>query len=269
MIVQVITVRLVKTQNHGNLRSADGAPTVGGEIWCSFLSTHAFLFGNGQTYATRGVPYYRVSRIFISCIFHPCNMVPHFHVPQFHVSHFQRPQQALSAPPLWIDISRPHGDQQETCRTLRLRSNDGTDRRTDARPFHRPCSAYYASSVINGLPHTFTKQNIWFLPCDAMLCCRRVPFFCISQAGIVSRQLDESSWFSAWRLPFTYPTLCYNEIWVSPKIVVLPSGTLSETPDLGNFATASWSHYQPVSAVANEPVRQSRAIDSLTITVIN
>ena len=43
--------------------------TVGGEIWCSFLSTHAFLLGNGQTYATRGVPYYRVSRIFMSRIF--------------------------------------------------------------------------------------------------------------------------------------------------------------------------------------------------------
>ena len=66
MIVQVITVRLIQTQNHGNLRPADGAPTVGGEIWCSFLSTHAFLLGNEQTYATRGVPYYRVSRIFMS-----------------------------------------------------------------------------------------------------------------------------------------------------------------------------------------------------------
>ena len=40
-----------------------------GEIWCSFLSTHAFLLGNGQTYATRGVPYFRVSRIFMSRIF--------------------------------------------------------------------------------------------------------------------------------------------------------------------------------------------------------
>jgi len=40
--------------------------TVGGEIWCSFLSTHAFLLGNWQTYATRSVPYYRVSRIFTS-----------------------------------------------------------------------------------------------------------------------------------------------------------------------------------------------------------
>jgi len=87
MIVQVITVRLIQTQNHGNLRPADGAPTVGGEIWCSFLSTHAFLLGNGQTYATRGVPYYRVSCIFMSRIFHPCKLVP-----QIHVSHF---------PPLW------------------------------------------------------------------------------------------------------------------------------------------------------------------------
>jgi len=69
MIVQVITVRLIQTQNHGNLKPADGAPTVGGEIWCSVLSTHAFLLGNGQTYATRGVPYYRVSRIFMSRIF--------------------------------------------------------------------------------------------------------------------------------------------------------------------------------------------------------
>ena len=57
--------------------------TVGGEIWCSSLSTHAFLLGNGQTYATRGVPYYRVSRIFTSRIFHPCNLVPLIHVSHF------------------------------------------------------------------------------------------------------------------------------------------------------------------------------------------
>jgi len=50
--------------------------TVGGDIWCSFLSTHAFLLGNGQTYATLGVPYYRVSCIFMSRNFHPCKLVP-------------------------------------------------------------------------------------------------------------------------------------------------------------------------------------------------
>ena len=57
-----------------------------------FLSTHAFLLGNGQTYPTLGVPYYRVSRIFMSRIFDSCNTVPHFHVPQVNVSHFQRPR---------------------------------------------------------------------------------------------------------------------------------------------------------------------------------
>jgi len=30
-------------------------------------------------------------------------------------------------------------------------------------------------------------------------------------------------------LSSTYHTLCYREIWVSPKIMVLPSGTLSQT----------------------------------------
>ena len=39
MIVQVITVRLLQTQNHGNLRPVDGAPTVGGEIWCFFVDS--------------------------------------------------------------------------------------------------------------------------------------------------------------------------------------------------------------------------------------
>jgi len=36
-------------------------------------------------------------------------------------------------PPLSVDISCPHGAQQQTCRTPRLRSNDGKDRRTDGR----------------------------------------------------------------------------------------------------------------------------------------
>jgi len=34
-------------------------------------------------------------------------------------------------PPLSIDISCPHGAQQQTRRTPRLRSNDGTDRQTE------------------------------------------------------------------------------------------------------------------------------------------
>ena len=38
---------------------------------------------------------------------------------------------------------------QQTRRTPLLLSIDGTDGRTDARSFHRPCSAYYAGSVNN------------------------------------------------------------------------------------------------------------------------
>jgi len=41
-------------------------------------------------------------------------------------------------PPLsMIDISRPHGARQQTRRTPRLRSNDGTDTQTDGRTDER------------------------------------------------------------------------------------------------------------------------------------
>jgi len=43
-----------------------------------------------------------------------------------------------------------------------------------------------------------------------------------SEAGIVSKPLDESRWFWARRLPFICFTLCCKEIRVSPKIRVLP-----------------------------------------------
>jgi len=44
--------------------------------------------------------------------------------------------------------------------------------------------------------------------------------------------------FFAPMLPSTYPTLRSTEIWVSTKITVLTSRTLSQTPDLENFATS-------------------------------
>jgi len=68
------------------------------------------------------------------------------------------------------------------------------------------------------------------------ICCRPVSvclFNCLSQASIVLKQLDESSWLFAWRLPSTYPILIHL------KIRVLLSGTLSQTPDLENFTMAS------------------------------
>jgi len=41
--------------------------------------------------------------------------------------------------------------------------------------------------------------------------------------------MDESRWFLTlvWKLPSAYPTLCYKEIWVSPKIGYLPLGFYS------------------------------------------
>jgi len=42
-------------------------------------------------------------------------------------------------------------------------------------------------------------------------------------------------------------TLCEKEIQLSPKIRALPSGTLSKTPDLENFAMA----YQSSKRVIN------------------
>jgi len=44
--------------------------------------------------------------------------------------------------------------------------------------------------------------------------------------------------FLACRLVLAYPALCCKEIQVSSKIRVLPRGTLSQTPDLENFASA-------------------------------
>ena len=48
-------------------------------------------------------------------------------------------------------------------------------------------------------------------------------WYCIETTGRIELVL-------AWRLPSIYPTLCHMEIWVSPTIRVLRSGTLSKTP---------------------------------------
>ena len=50
--------------------------------------------------------------------------------------------------------------------------------------------------------------------------------------------MDGLIWFLTWRFLSTGDKLCYKEIHVSTKIRVLPSGTLSQTQDLENFASA-------------------------------
>ena len=66
--------------------------------------------------------------------------------------------------------------------------------------------------------------------------------------------LYQNDWFLPRRLPSTYPTLCCKEIWVSPKIMALPSGTLFQTLDLENFATASRSRCQQNSSSQSSTV---------------
>ena len=61
------------------------------------------------------------------------------------------------------------------------------------------------------------------------------PSLCLSQVGVLSKRMNESSWFLVWQLPSTYTMLKGNS--GISKIRVLPSGNLSLTPDLENFAS--------------------------------
>jgi len=82
----------------------------------------------------------------------------------------------------------------------------------------------------------------------AMALCLRL---CLTQLGVLSKQLDKPSWFLSWELPSTYPTLCCKEIQTTSKIRVLPSGNLLKTLYLENFATAYRSS-KPVIKLARE-----------------
>jgi len=108
-----------------------------------------------------------------------------------------------------------------------------------------------AQAFPTGLPST---SGFVILHCLSFFTARRYisavyavvacPSVGLSQAGVVSKRLDKSSWFLALRLLSTHLTLCYKEMWVSPKIRVLPSGILSRTQYFKNFATASRSRCQ-------------------------
>ena len=88
-----------------------------------------------------------------------------------------------------------------------------------------------------------------------------------SQAGIVSKPVDESSWFLAWRLPATYPTLlCCKEIWVSKKFECFPLGLC---PKLWTYKISPWQLDRIVNksrrrrwqwSLLTTPVRQSTGL---------
>ena len=106
-----------------------------------------------------------------------------------------------------------------------------------------------------------------FLPCDTVLaryllslrvrlsvCLSVTSRCCIETRGRIELVL-------ARRLSFTYPTLCFKEIWVSPKITVLFFWDFVPTPDLENFATE-------VDRVVNNTRRRRRRRSSLLTTPI-
>jgi len=81
----------------------------------------------------------------------------------------------------------------------------------------------------------FTRAHDTMLARVAMAQC-----LCLSVTSRCSVEMDGriELVFGVYRLLSTYPSLCYKEIQVSTKINVLPSGTLSQIPDLENFASA-------------------------------
>ena len=108
-------------------------------------------------------------------------------------------------------------------------------------------------------------RNARFLPRDAMLAryllCQSVRPL---QAGIVSKRLDESRWFLAWRLPPAYPTPCCKEIWMSPEICVLPprnflpnSGLKTVSPRQVDRVINKTRRRRRRSSLLTTPIRQS------------
>jgi len=71
----------------------------------------------------------------------------------------------------------------------------------------------------------------------------------VSVSACYKLELYGKDWtIRRFELPPIYPTLCCNQIRVSLKIRVLPSGTLSQTLDSENFARASRSCFQQNSS---------------------
>jgi len=80
------------------------------------------------------------------------------------MSAVNRTLSAFAAPAPAIDrYLLPVGAQQQTCQRPLLLSVERTERRTDgqtdARPFHKPCPAYYADSVNN--VENIDRWQVW------------------------------------------------------------------------------------------------------------
>jgi len=73
---------------------------------------------------------------------------------------------------------------------------------------------------------SFTKKFLYRLRFDRIMAMSLWPHcfgppcmsVCLLQVGFLSKRLNELSWFLAWELTSTYPTLCCKEICASQKI---------------------------------------------------
>jgi len=88
--------------------------------------------------------------------------------------------------PLSIDISGPHGDQQQTRHTPLLRSNDGTDGRRDGRTDALP--------LVDPAPHTMRAVPVIRCPSVCLSVCHKSVYYrngrtdlCRCGAGVAQR----------------------------------------------------------------------------------
>ena len=76
------------------------------------------------------------------------------------------------------------------------------------------------------------KWHIFTAWCYVSAAMQYMLLSCVCHKPVLYQNNWTNHWFLAWRLPSSYPRLRFKEIWVSPNIRVLPSGTSSQTLDL-------------------------------------
>jgi len=108
-----------------------------------------------------------------------------------------------------------YSDSSEVCHRISCSVANGNLVRSK-RCFENVTSFYFLNNSVINKPVLiyFTARHCMQCGTSAMTL---YPSVCPSQASVVSKRLDESSWFLAWRLRSTYPTLSCKEIGVSPK----------------------------------------------------
>ena len=89
-----------------------------------------------------------------------------------------------------------------------------------------------------------------------------------SRYSVETTRLDGSSWFMTQSFAFTYLSLCYKEILVSPKIRIFTS---SQTLDFKNFAAASRSCCQQNSSTVEfvDDIYDCRRVVALYYTSVS